>query len=96
MASGRIPQKFLNLKQVKTINLSMFVFFILIVINEHFLMVKFMLRQEVLKLYREVLRTAKKVDEKKEIISWARSDIEQHRLQTDEVLSYTLNSKCLF
>jgi len=59
MASGRIPQKFLNLKQ-------------------------FMLRQEVLKLYREVLRTAKKVDEKKEIISWARSDIEQHRLQTDE------------
>ena len=52
-----------------------------------------MLRQEVLKLYREVLRTAKKVDEKKEIINWARIDIEQHRLETDEVISCTLNSK---
>lgn len=47
-----------------------------------------MLRQEVLKLYREVLRTARKVDkdQRTEIIQWARSDFEVHRSQTNEVL----------
>ena len=46
-----------------------------------------MVRQEVLKLYREILRTARKVDpnERLEIVSWARSDFELHRQQTDEV-----------
>ncbi len=46
-----------------------------------------MLRQEVLKLYREVLRTARKVDkdQRTEIIQWARSDLEVHRSQTNEV-----------
>jgi hypothetical protein len=46
-----------------------------------------MIRQEVLKLYREILRTTKYVDEKQkaEIITWARSDFEQNRNQTDEV-----------
>ena len=40
-----------------------------------------------LKLYRDVLRTTRKVDsnERLEIAKWARSDIEQHRQQTDEV-----------
>nr|CAH0111162.1 unnamed protein product [Daphnia galeata] len=47
---------------------------------------QFMLRQEVLNLYREVLRTAQKLDgdQKSEIIKWARSDFETHRSQTNE------------
>ncbi|XP_046447870.1 LYR motif-containing protein 2-like [Daphnia pulex] len=47
---------------------------------------QFMLRQEVLNLYREVLRTARKVDrhQKDEIIKWARSDFETHRSHTNE------------
>lgn len=49
-----------------------------------------MLRQEVLKLYREVLRTAYKAekDQRVEIITWARNDFEQHRKETNEVLCY--------
>ncbi|XP_057378644.1 LYR motif-containing protein 2-like [Daphnia carinata] len=46
---------------------------------------QFMLRQEVLSLYREVLRTARKVDgQKEEITKWARGDFEAHKSQTDE------------
>ena len=46
-----------------------------------------MLRQEVLKLYREVHRTARKVEpsQRADIIFWARTDIETHKTQTDEV-----------
>ncbi|KAK4027146.1 LYR motif-containing protein 2 [Daphnia magna] len=56
-------------------------------IPKKFLSLKqFMLRQEVLSLYREVLRTARKVDngQKEEIAKWARSDFEAHKSQTDE------------
>lgn len=51
-----------------------------------------MLRQEVLKLYREVLRTARKVEpsQKSDIIYWARGDIEMNKMQTDEVGSFVL------
>lgn len=47
---------------------------------------QFMLRQEVLKLYREVHRTARKVEpsQRADIIFWARTDIETHKTQTDE------------
>lgn len=50
-----------------------------------------MLRQEVLKLYREVIRTAQKVDKERraEIISWARSDLETHRSETNEVIHFS-------
>ena len=53
---------------------------------------QFMLRQEVLKLYREVLRTARKVEpsQKSDIIYWARGDIEMNKMQTDEVGSFVL------
>lgn len=46
-----------------------------------------MLRQEVLKLYRDVLRTTRKLEsnDRLEIAKWARADIEQHRQQSDEV-----------
>ena len=46
-----------------------------------------MLRQEVLKLYREVLRTAKDLDpnQKTEIVQWAKADFQQNRSQTNEV-----------
>jgi len=49
---------------------------------------QFMLRQEVLKLYREVLRTARKVEpsQKSDIIYWARGDIEMNKMQTDELV----------
>lgn len=53
-----------------------------------------MLRQEVLKLYREVVRTAYKVDKDRrtEIISWARSDFETHRFQSNEVFTFKFNN----
>jgi len=49
---------------------------------------QFMLRQEVLKLYRDVLRTARKVEpsQRPDIINWARSDIEMNRSQVDEMV----------
>ena len=48
-----------------------------------------MLRQEVLKLYREVLRTTRQVEpsQRPDIIFWARTEIEMNKTQTDEVSS---------
>ncbi|XP_016930540.3 LYR motif-containing protein 2 [Drosophila suzukii] len=49
---------------------------------------QFMLRQEVLKLYREIFRTIRQVPDKNsqlELRSWARHDFETNRNQTDEV-----------
>jgi len=48
-----------------------------------------MLRQEVLKLYREVLRTTRQVEpsQRPDIIFWARTEIEMNKTQIDEVSS---------
>ncbi|XP_030375322.1 LYR motif-containing protein 2 [Scaptodrosophila lebanonensis] len=49
---------------------------------------QFMLRQEVLKLYRDILRTIRQVPDKGsqwELRSWARHDFQNNRGQTDEV-----------
>lgn len=46
-----------------------------------------MLRQEVLKLYREIFRTVRKVPDinsRKELIDWARHDFRLNKNQTDE------------
>ena len=55
--------------------------------NRQYFYLQFMMRQEVLKLYREVLRTSRKVDpnQRTEIVQWARTDIEQNRSQSNEV-----------
>jgi len=47
-----------------------------------------MLRQEVLKLYREVLRTTRQVEpsQRPDIIFWARTEIEMNKTQTDELV----------
>ena len=46
-----------------------------------------MLKQQVLKLYRQALRISRKVDETQrgELQAWARSDFEMHRHQTAPV-----------
>ncbi|EDW79689.1 uncharacterized protein Dwil_GK17885 [Drosophila willistoni] len=49
---------------------------------------QFMLRQEVLKLYREIFRTIRQVPDKHsqmELKAWARHDFETNRQQCDEV-----------
>ncbi|KAH8256695.1 hypothetical protein KR038_009547 [Drosophila bunnanda] len=49
---------------------------------------QFMLRQEVLKLYREIFRTIRQVPDKSsqaELRSWARHDFQANRHQGDEV-----------
>ncbi|KAH8309581.1 LYR motif-containing protein 2 [Drosophila kikkawai] len=49
---------------------------------------QFMLRQEVLKLYREIFRTIRQVPDKNsqaELRSWARHDFHTNRNQSDEV-----------
>ncbi|EDV56428.1 LYR motif-containing protein 2 [Drosophila erecta] len=49
---------------------------------------QFMLRQEVLKLYREIFRTIRQVPDKNsqlELKSWARHDFQTNRHQSDEV-----------
>ncbi|XP_073813771.1 LYR motif-containing protein 2 [Musca autumnalis] len=49
---------------------------------------QFMLRQEVLKLYREIFRTIKQVPDASsqyELKSWARHDFRTNQHQTDEV-----------
>ncbi|XP_067009389.1 LYR motif-containing protein 2 [Anabrus simplex] len=54
---------------------------------------QFMLRQRVLKLYREILRSIYKVPDessKKELLQWARCDFEKHRHHTDEYTIKTL------
>lgn len=54
---------------------------------------QFMLRQEVLKLYREIFRSTKYVTDeatKKEVRDWARSDFRNNMHQTDETKIKTL------
>ncbi|KAJ8883553.1 hypothetical protein PR048_015397 [Dryococelus australis] len=49
---------------------------------------QFMIRQEVLKLYREILRTAREVHDessRKEIVEWVRHDFKSNKHHTDEV-----------
>ncbi|EDV37355.1 uncharacterized protein Dana_GF11459 [Drosophila ananassae] len=49
---------------------------------------QFMLRQEVLKLYRDIFRTIRQVPDKNsqlELRAWARHDFETNRNQNDEV-----------
>ncbi|XP_033254687.1 LYR motif-containing protein 2-like [Drosophila miranda] len=49
---------------------------------------QFMLRQEVLKLYREIFRTIRQVPDKHsqaELRAWARHDFQTNRSQSDEV-----------
>ncbi|KAH8280315.1 hypothetical protein KR018_002440, partial [Drosophila ironensis] len=49
---------------------------------------KFMLRQEVLKLYRDIFRTIRQVPDKSsqsELRAWARYDFQANRHQSDEV-----------
>ncbi|XP_054736344.1 LYR motif-containing protein 2 [Anastrepha obliqua] len=49
---------------------------------------QFMLRQEVLKLYREIFRTIRLVPDEsnqRELREWARHDFRTHRGQTDEL-----------
>ncbi|KAH8290388.1 hypothetical protein KR054_002515 [Drosophila jambulina] len=49
---------------------------------------QFMLRQEVLKLYREIFRTIRQVPDKSsqaELRAWARHDFQTNRNQSDEV-----------
>ncbi|XP_071051666.1 LYR motif-containing protein 2 [Onthophagus taurus] len=49
---------------------------------------QFMLRQQVLRLYRRILRTIKEVPDKthqKELLDWARSDFKNNSHHTDEV-----------
>ncbi|XP_068145682.1 LYR motif-containing protein 2 [Drosophila tropicalis] len=49
---------------------------------------QFMLRQEVLKLYRDIFRTIRQVPDKHsqmELKAWARYDFETNRQQSDEV-----------
>ncbi|ALC40706.1 CG34229 [Drosophila busckii] len=49
---------------------------------------QFMLRQEVLKLYREIWRTTRLVPDKQsqqELRDWARHDFQTNRSQSDEV-----------
>jgi len=56
---------------------------------------QFLLRQESLKLYRQVLRVARQVGghQRAEIEAWARSDFEQHRHQQDpESIKYLLHN----
>ncbi|XP_041980048.1 LYR motif-containing protein 2 [Aricia agestis] len=48
---------------------------------------QFMIRQEVLKLYREIFRTIRKVPDKttqQELKEWARSDFKNNKHNTDE------------
>ncbi|KAJ4426104.1 hypothetical protein ANN_26913 [Periplaneta americana] len=48
---------------------------------------QFMLRQQVLKLYRNILRAIREVpdeESKKELIQWARTDFKNNKNQTDE------------
>lgn len=49
---------------------------------------QFMLRQEVLKLYRDLHRTIKKVPDessRKELRLWLREDFRKNKLQTEEI-----------
>lgn len=53
-----------------------------------FSIVQFMLRQEVLKLYRELFRTIKRVPDtssQKDLREWVRSDFQTNRNHTDEL-----------
>ena len=50
-----------------------------------------MLRQQVLKLYREFLKVIREVpdeENRKEILQWTRSDFKKNKHQTDEVNLY--------
>ncbi|RVE47438.1 hypothetical protein evm_007849 [Chilo suppressalis] len=54
---------------------------------------QFMLRQEVLKLYREILRTIRQVPDKntrKELIEWTRTDFQNNKHHTDEATIKTM------
>ena len=50
---------------------------------------QFMLRQDVLNLYRDILRTIKKIPsdtDRKELLSWARDDFKRHKHYQDEAV----------
>ncbi|CAG2057658.1 unnamed protein product [Timema podura] len=48
---------------------------------------QFMVRQQVLKLYRDIIRTLRDVNDetsKREILEWARTDFQKNKHHTDE------------
>lgn len=85
--SSKLPKAALNLKQVTNSRHEFIVLFFLCRKSLVFVTFQFMLRQEVLKLYREIFRTLRQISDestRSELRDWAKTDFKNNKHHSDE------------
>jgi len=88
MMAGKLPKNAMNLKQVKRVSDKVLVQVCTVFYSILFFCSQFMMHKEVLKLYRNFMRSIKQIPNKKDretMRDWVRSDFKKLKDVTDEV-----------